>query len=263
VVAVIIVLAVAVLVLAAWLWASRSALSAATIKATELGDRLEATEREAAVAQADLADSRERVERERERALTAEAATATALQRAEAAEAATMNAEVARLDAEARADKAEAEAAAGAALDPMGLWALETVRLDRVWRDLVVPDPTQASPLAETSDPSRSGIEIQAGSLREQSGVSIEVVWKVDDPLAPATGALLVRAAEELLAVARAADSATLTAWVEGGDLVMSLVCDPAVALPPHLHAALDAAGLRPSVDGEGITVRTDTTGAG
>lgn len=257
-VAAIIVLAVAVLVLGAWLWASRSALAESEVRATELADRLGTAEREVEQKTAELVEARGRLDEERERATKAEGALATAEQRAEDAERAAADADAARSEAEARAE--EAVAAAGEPLAPMALWALETVRVDRVWRDVVVAGTDQVSPLADTVDPARSAVEILAGSLREESGTSMEVIWKAEGVVPPTPGVLLVRAAEELLALARAADTGTLTVGNDSDGVWMSLACEPPVSAPAHLVAALDAAGLRPVTDGDTLTVHTAST---
>lgn len=258
-VAVVVILAVVVLILGAALWASRSSLSAAESRVAELADRLETTEREATAAAADLSEARAKLEAERQHSTELASARDEAEARADKAERSAAEAEEARADAEARAERAEA--AASDPLAPMALWALETVRLDRLWRDLVVPDPSTTSPLATTGDPSRSAAEIFADALREQSGTSIEVVWRVGSAVPPAPGAVLVRVVEELLAVARAADTGTLTVHDDGDDIVVVLDTDPPVTAAAHLRAALEAAGTQPIDAEDRVEVRVAKAG--
>jgi hypothetical protein len=259
VVAAIVVLSVVVLVLGAWLWASRSALSAASLRGDELADRLETATRESEVAASDALEARTRADAERGRADAAEAEVADATARAERARREADESGRALREAQARA--ARAEERSRAPLDPLGLWALEAVRLDRVWRDHAVPGPGQASPFAGTGDPARSAIEILAGALREQSGTSVEVNWEPDQPIPPAPAAWLVRAVEELLGVARASDSGRLDVEVDGDDVVVSLRTDPPVPVPLHLIAALEAASLRPAAENGALTLRVVATG--
>jgi hypothetical protein len=259
VVAAIVVLAVSVLVLGAWLWASRSALSAARLRSDELTDRLEVATKDAEVAASDALEARTRATAEHERVVDLRARLDTAT--AETTEARTEAEDANRAAVEARARAARAEERSRSPLDPLGVWALETVRLDRVWRDLTAPSADQPSPFADSSDPARSAVEILAGSLREQSGTSVEVVWELHLVVPPAPAAWLVRAVEELLAVARTSDTGKLVVAVDGDDVTVSLQSDPPVPVPLHLIAALEAANLRPAAENGAFTLRLVATG--
>jgi hypothetical protein len=256
-----IVSAVVVLVLGAWLWASRSALSTTKAQASELSDRLADVTREAEVAAADAAEARARAETEQARAAEAdhraeqaEKQAAAAATRAEQAETATEEASAALAGLRARTG-----------LDPLGLWALETVRFDRMWRDQLAPDPSDDSPLAATTDPARAAVEILISTIREQSGTSVELRWELDRALNPGPAAWLVRATEELLtSIARAADSASLGVVFDedGASVSISLRGEPPLRAPVHLAAVFEAAGLALSEDDGHIMVRLPADGS-
>jgi hypothetical protein len=267
-----IVSAVVVLGLVAWLWASRSALSTTRVQVSELSDRLAAVTREAEVAAADAAEARARAETEQARAVEAdhragqaeEQLAAAAARTDQQVAAATTRAEQAETAAE-EACAALAGLRARAEFDPLGLWALETVRFDRMWRDQLAPDPSDDSPLAATTDPARAAVEIVISTLREQSGTSVELRWELDRTLGPGPAAWLVRATEELLtSIARAADSASLgvTFDEDGTSVSISLRGEPSLRAPGHLAAAFDAAGLVLSDDDGHITVRLPAGGS-
>jgi hypothetical protein len=168
-------------------------------------------------------------------------------------------------DAAKEAEKAEAVARAAGlrvlalerqSVDAGGLWALEVVRFDRVWRDHAAVGPTEPSPLAETDDPARSAVEILAEALREDSGTAIDVQWKADDAASPGPAARLVRACEELFAVARVVDSGVVEVVQTGSDTyTVRLTTEPSLPAPAHIVAALEAAGLQPKTDDETVEI--------
>jgi hypothetical protein len=246
VIAVVIVLAVLVLVLIAWLYGTRHALREARARGDELNGRLEAANQDVERAMADVAETESKLETERERVAAAK----------KEAEASAKEAE--KSDAVARAATERALALERRALDAAGLWALEAVRFDRLWRDHAAVGPNTPSPLADTPDPARAAVEILAEALREDSGTAIEVQWKADEVAAPAPAARLVRACEELLAVARTVDNGVIE--VHRGDVAGSFVVrvrtDPVLDPPEHVLAALEAAGLEPKADSEVVEVR-------
>jgi hypothetical protein len=246
VIAVIIVLAVLVLVLVAWLYGTRHALRDARAHGDELNGRLEAANHEVERAMADVAETESKLEDERARVAAA----------TEQAEVAAKEAE--KSDAVARAATERALALERRALDAGALWALEAVRFDRMWRDHAAVGPHAPSPLAETSDPARAAVEILAEALREDSGTAIDVQWKADEIAAPAPAARLVRACEEVLAMARTVDNGVIE--VHRGDVAGSFVVrvrtDPGLDVPDHVLAALDAAGLEPTTGDEVLEVR-------
>jgi hypothetical protein len=242
VIAILIVLAVLVLVLAAWLFGTRHALHEARNRGDELDERLTAANRDVERTMGDLATAESDLEAERTKVAAADAAAAAAAKEAEKAEAMA-------LVATDRALALERES-----LDANGLWALEAVRFDRVWRDHAAVGPNVASPLADTADPARAAVEILAEALREDSGTAIEVRWKADEVLPPAPAARLVRGCEEVLAVARSADEGVVEVFQDGKDqYVLTVRTEPAIVLPGHVSAALEAAGCAPSAPGGAV----------
>jgi hypothetical protein len=246
VIAVVIVLAVLVVVLGAWLYGTRHALREARALGDELNGRLEVANHDVERAMADVAETKSKFEAERERA-------SAATQRAEASAK-----EAEKSDAVARAATERALALERRALDAGALWALEAIRFDRMWRDHAAVGPNEPSPLADTSDPARAAIEIVAEALREDSGTTIEVQWKADEVAAPAPAARLVRACEELLATARSVDNGVIE--VHRGDVAGSFVVrvrtEPVLDAPDHVLAALEAAGLDPKTENDVVEVR-------
>lgn len=249
-IAVVIVLGVAVLVLAAWLYGTRSALRESRERADELDERLEQTTREVEHAMGRVAEAEARVQAESERADAADRAAAAAAKEAENAEAV------------ARAASERALALERMAIDAPGLWALEVVRLDRIWRDHAVAGPEAPSPLAETEDPARAAVEILADAVREDSGTVFELRWKAGEVLAPAPAARLVRACEELFALARHVDTGVVEVVLENGNtFAVRMRTQPALTPPDHIIAAFEAAGCEPKVSGDGLQLRITVPG--
>jgi F0F1-type ATP synthase membrane subunit b/b' len=239
--AIVVVLAVLVLVLAAWLFGTRNALREARHRGDELTERLDAATRDVERTMGDLATAESNLADERKRVNAADEAAGAAAKEAE------------KSDAVARAASERVLALERETVDANGLWALEAVRFDRVWRDHAAVGPDAPSPLADTVDPARAAIEILAEALREDSGTAIEVQWKADQAAAPAPAARLVRACEEVLAVARAADEGVIEVHQEGSDTyVVKVRTEPPVSVPPHVVAALEAAGCEPSAHADG-----------
>ena len=239
--AIIIVLAVLVLVLAAWLFGTRNALREARLHGDELTERLDAATRDVERTMGDLANAESNLVAERKKVVAADQAAAASAKEAE------------KSDAVARAATDRALALEQNTIDAGGLWALEAVRFDRMWRDHAAVGPDVPSPLAETADPARSAVEIIAEALREDSGTAIEVQWKTDAAPAAAPAARLVRACEEVLAVARAADEGVIEVHQDGADAyVVRVRTEPAVSVPPHVVAALAAAGCEPAAPTDG-----------
>ena len=144
VIAVVIVLAVAVLVLAAWLYGTRNALREARNRADELNERLDAANRdvertmgELANAESNLADERKRADRRR-RGRGRGRQGSREVRRGGAGRQRT------RPGPRTRNDRRR------------GLWAVEAVRFDRMWRDHAAVGPDAPSPLADTADPARA-----------------------------------------------------------------------------------------------------------
>lgn len=240
-IAVVIVLAVLVLVLAAWLFGTRHALHEARSRGDELSERLDTANRDVERTMGDLATAESNLAAERKLVVAADEAAAASAKEADKAEAV------------ARAATDRALALERETVDANGLWALEAMRFDRMWRDHAAVGPNAPSPLADAADPARAAVEILAEALREDSGTAIDVRWKADDTPAPAPAARLVRACEELLAVARSADEGVVDVHQDGPDTyVVRVSTEPAVAVPPHVLAALEAAGFAPLSEAQG-----------
>jgi hypothetical protein len=251
VIAVVVVLAVLVLVLGAWLFGTRSALREARHRGDELDQRLEAATRDVERAMGDVAAAEAKFDEERKRADQADADAADAAKEAEKAEAV------------ARAAGQRVLALERQSVDAAALWALDVVRFDRVWRDHAAVGPTEPSPLADTDDPARSAVGILAEALREDSGTAIDVQWKADEAASPGPAARLVRACEELFAVARVVDSGVIEVVQNEGDTyTVRLTTEPSLPAPAHVIAALEAAGFEPKVGDEGVEIRIASSGA-
>jgi hypothetical protein len=245
VIAVAIVLAVLVFVLGAWLYGTRNALNEARRRGDELDERLDAARRDVERAMGDAAAAEARFEEERKRADQSDADAADAAKEAEKAEAVARAAGQRVLTLEQRS------------LDASGLWALEATRYDRMWRDHAAVGPEVASPLADARDPARAAIQILAEALREESGTAIDVQWKAADPPEPAPAARLVRACEELFAVARSVDTGVVEVVQHGEEsFTLDLRTEPALEPPPHVVAALEAGGCDVQNTGGVVEVR-------
>jgi hypothetical protein len=249
VVVVVIILGVLVVALLVVLAMARSSVTAARSQVEVLTTRLEEATAEGEAAAADATEARARADQANVRA-DESAAERDALADELAESARTVDA------AEKRADAAEAAASRG--LDAMGTWALETLRLDRAWRDTVASSAVDQSPFATSTDPARSGVEILCAVLREGSGTPTDLTWDLATPLGPVPAATLVRTVEELLAFARAADSASLTVEAGEASVLVRLATEPDLALPPHLSAALEAAGLEVCIDDQVSAITTN-----
>jgi hypothetical protein len=254
VIVVLVVLAMLVIALLIVLGTARSSLTSTQAKLEATEARLEAATRDAEAAAADAAEATARAAEERERAESLERERAALAEQLSAAQAAAEEAarELCERLASLEQQLAETERARSGALDALGVWALESVRLDRLWRDQVAAGTAEPSPLVSTTDPARAAVEIHAAALRESSGTPVDVQWTVSEPVAPVPGARLVRAVEELLAVGRAADAVTLQVDGGPGAISVTLETDPPISMPSHLAAALTAAGLEVTEGAEG-----------
>jgi hypothetical protein len=244
VIAVVIVLAVLVLVLGAWLYGTRSALREARSRGDELGQRLEDTTRQVERAMGQVAEAESRVKSESARADAADESAAAAANEAEKAEAV------------ARAASERALALERSTVDAPALWALEAIRFDRMWRDHAAVGPADPSPLARTDDPARAAVEILAEAVREDSGTALELRWKAEGVLGPAPAARLVRACEELFAVARRVDRGVIDVDDAGDAFLVRLSTEPPLDPPEHVLAALDAAGCEPNATADRVELR-------
>ena len=109
------------------------------------------------------------------------------------------------------------------------LWELELARSERSWRNSVAINPVDdASPFADSDDPVRTAVEIEAAALREDVGALIGIEWKAQPIESPARRVLVVRVAQEMLASAsRAPGAARLVVADEGDDGSLTLSFEP------------------------------------
>lgn len=146
----------------------------------------------------------------------------------------------ARTSAEAlRACQEALDLAVGAG-EQSGLWVLEALRLERRWRESVSTGGT-ASPFDGSRAPARVALEILAEAVKEESGTSFDLTWEVDGDVAPAAALRLSRGLEEVLAVASAgSDGGHVAVRSLDDEVLVEVVTDPALVLPPELAAALE-----------------------
>ncbi len=150
----------------------------------------------------------------------------------------------------------------GSNSSPMeALWDLELTRSERTWRHSVAINPEEdPNPFADTDDPVRLAVEIEAAALREDVGAFITIEWNAPPVADTGRRQLVLRVAQEILAAA-AREPAPSTLRVSGeAELTLELIQtdedDQIINLvPPVIDSSLvdvqSAQGLR-------ITVRTD-----
>ena len=272
--------------------AAEGTSAAATKRATEAGQRAaeadkkaaqavaRATKAETKAADADRAakiakgvadDAQQEAKSEAEQRAAAEAAHQAAVAEAEAAqadaEAAAARAEAAEADAEAAAARAAAaetdRAQLADLLHPDGGWALDHLRLVRLWHDRLSLPGDETTPLAPLDDPTqveseavRLAVHVLTEASREETGVVIDLGWEVDQPIPPALASAIVRLAEELVAAARLADGGTLDVTIEDGAIVLRLATEPPIELPADLAAAVQRFEWPFTLDGDVIDAR-------
>lgn len=100
------------------------------------------------------------------------------------------------------------------------LWDLEVARSERAWRNSVAINPVDdPSPFESSDDPVHTAVQIEASALREDVGALIEIDWRAKPIKAAARRLLVVRVAQEMLALAaRAPGAAKLVVTHEGDD---------------------------------------------
>ncbi len=100
------------------------------------------------------------------------------------------------------------------------LWDLEVARSERAWRNSVAINPVDdPSPFESTDDPVHTAVQIEASALREDVGALIEIDWRAKPIEAASRRLLVVRVAQEMLALAaRAPGAAKLVVTHEGDD---------------------------------------------
>lgn len=99
------------------------------------------------------------------------------------------------------------------------LWDLEVARSERAWRNSVAINPVDdPSPFESTKDPVRTAVEIEASALREDVGAMITVDWNAPLIESPSRRLIVVRVAQEMLALASRAPGAAKLLVSEDGD---------------------------------------------
>ena len=99
------------------------------------------------------------------------------------------------------------------------LWDLEVARSERAWRNSVAINPVDdPSPFETTEDPVRTAVEIEASALREDVGAMITVDWTAQLIDSPSRRLIVVRVAQEMLALASRAPGAAKLIVAEQGD---------------------------------------------
>ncbi|MGH1489748.1 MAG: hypothetical protein ACRBK7_10190 [Acidimicrobiales bacterium] len=89
------------------------------------------------------------------------------------------------------------------------LWDLEVARSERAWRNSVAINPIDdPSPFEASENPVRTAVEIEASALREDVGALIEIDWNAAPIESPARRLMVVRVAQEMLALAARAPGA-------------------------------------------------------
>lgn len=129
------------------------------------------------------------------------------------------------------------------------LWDLEVARSERAWRNSVAINPVDdPSPFESCEDPVRTAVEVEASALREDVGAMITVDWKAEVIESPARRLLVLRVAQEMLALAaRAPGAARLVVTqnsAEDGELTMEFEAqDDSVQainlIPPQISSDL------------------------
>ena len=143
------------------------------------------------------------------------------------------------------------------------LWDLEVARSERAWRNSVAINPVDdPSPFESSDDPVRTAVEIEASALREDVGALIEIDWQAKPIEAAARRLLVVRVAQEMLALAaRAPGAAKLVVTHDGddeGELKMEFEAADASTqvinlIPPQIsNELIDVRGQ------SGLTVKAD-----
>jgi small-conductance mechanosensitive channel len=99
------------------------------------------------------------------------------------------------------------------------LWDLELARSERSWRNSVAINPVDdASPFETTDDPLRTAVEVEAAALREDVGALITIDWKAEPIPSASRRLLVVRVAQEMLALAARAPGAARLVVTDAGD---------------------------------------------
>ncbi|MGI9595729.1 MAG: hypothetical protein ACR2QK_06195 [Acidimicrobiales bacterium] len=99
------------------------------------------------------------------------------------------------------------------------MWDLEVARSERAWRNSVAINPVDdPSPFESCEDPVRTAVEVEASALREDVGAMIAVEWNADLIESPARRLLVLRVAQEMLALAARAPGAARLVVTQGAE---------------------------------------------
>ncbi len=145
------------------------------------------------------------------------------------------------------------------------LWDLEVARSERAWRNSVAINPVDdPSPFESSEDPVRTAVEVEASALREDVGAMITVEWQADVIESRARRLLVVRVAQEMLALAARAPGAARLLVTQAEDDSGELTMEFAAAddssqvinlIPPQISSDLidinNEAGLSVTVKAE------------
>lgn len=157
------------------------------------------------------------------------------------------SAEEALNEATARAKEAEDQACAiesklrGELSDPTPLGALEALRISRLWQEHV-PGPGEPLPVV-TDDDVHAALIVLAEASREESGTTVDISWKMTEPVRSSTALELVRICEEVMAGARSADSLMIEVSSENDSITLSATTDPALPFSGQLREVLNSTG--------------------
>lgn len=243
----------------------------AEAQANAAADRAKSAESRAADAGRTAAEAAAAAEQARQQADAARDEAATALEHTSAAERAAIEAkdladaaEREATEARTRAEAAEAERDQMVRLShPDGAWALDHLRLERLWHDRLSLPGEDSSPLAPLDDPTRvespalrSAVHVLTEASREETGVVIDLEWGIAEALPPALASAVVRLAEELVAAAREADGGQLDVRLDDRDVVLRLSTEPAIEMPGALEDAVNRFSWPLTIAGDAIEAR-------
>lgn len=135
------------------------------------------------------------------------------------------------------------------------LWDLEVARSERAWRNSVAINPVDdPSPFETTKDPVRTAVEIEASALREDVGAMITVDWNAPLIESPSRRLIVVRVAQEMLALAaRAPGAAKLVVSTDGDDGELKLEFETIDAGSQVINL------IPPRISSDLIDIRNDT----
>ena len=158
-------------------------------------------------------------------------------------------------DALAQFEAAESERLKRAAtgLDPELLWALELARSERTWRHSVSIGPDQTSVLVGSVNVLADMLQVEADATREEVGTYVDVRADVPVDVSAAGCLLVLRMAQELLAmVVRHVETSILEVHPDGTDILITLwsTDEHGASIEPAILAIPSSAGVQPTQGG-------------